>query len=148
MSRDPGLRSRLLIGAIAGLAGAVAITVAARSMQRRQKRAGKPATGEGDEDPPAETRLVYGAACGSLLAAANVRAGQMSGAVAGAAIWLGSIADWLPAIARSTARSSRYRNVMMVGAHLLWGVTAAHAMRALLRIREDVLAAGKDKDAP
>ena len=139
MSRDPGLRSRLLIGAIAGIAGAVAISVAARNMQRRRQGAGEPRATERGEttDDKSAGRLVYGAACGSLLAAANVRAGQMTGALAGAGIWLGSMIGWVPAIARSAKLTPRYRNVAMIGFHLLWGVTTAHAMRALLQMRDE-----------
>lgn len=165
MSRDPKLRNRLLIGAIAGVVGTLAMTAAMRRLHRR--------LAAGDALPPREIvdsasdkvgalpsneavtaaatagHFAYGAACGSLLGAANVRVGPVAGALAGVGVWVAGYLGLIrgTGILDPAALHPRRRNAAMIGVHLIWGAATALAMRELLRARDDILAAGADKDS-
>lgn len=168
MASDPRLRSRLLIGAIAGFAGTLAMTAAMRRLHRRLPdkqryplppreivesaavRAGLPLSDKDALDAATAGHFLYGAATGSLIAAANPRIGPVTGAVAGVGVWMASYLFWLPGmgILKPATLHPRRRNALMLGAHLVWGAATAVAMRELLAAREAMLAAGEDKDAP
>lgn len=166
MSRDPKLRGRLLIGAIAGIAGTLAMTVAMNKLHRRLPRreryplppreivdsasgqAGDPLPDEAAIDTATAGHFAFGAACGSLLGAANVRVGPLAGAMAGVGMWVVSHLGWVPGIGilKPATLHPKRRNAAMIGVHLVWGAATALAMRELLLAREDILAAGEDKD--
>lgn len=165
--QDLKIGSRLLIGAIAGVAGTLAMTAAMRRMHQRLPRKerypltpreiidssaaklGVAAEGDAAKDVTTAAHFAYGAASGALLGAANVAMGPVSGAAGGLGIWLGSYMGWIPAariLKPATGHPAR-RNLLMLAAHVVWGVTTARAMRELAEARGTILADGKDKDA-
>lgn len=164
---DLKIGSRLLIGAIAGFAGTLAMTAAMRRMheklparQRYQltpreivdSSAAKldvPLEGEAAKDVTTAAHFAYGAASGALLGAASVTMGPVSGATGGLAIWLGSYMGWIPAarILKPATQHPRRRNLLMLAAHVVWGAATAAAMRELAAARQTILDEGPDKDA-
>jgi hypothetical protein len=166
--RDPKLRSRLLMGAIAGFAGTLAMTSAMSRLHRRlpakerypltpreivdstAKQAEVALTDEGAIDVATAAHFTYGAAAGSLIAAANPRIGPVTGAVAGVGVWMASYLGWIPGagILKPATLHPRGRNALMLGVHLVWGAATSLAMRELLLARETMLASGEDEDAP
>ena len=80
----------------------------------------------------------YGALFGSLYAASSERLplhSSLKGALAGLAVWIGSYLGWLPAmgILRPATQHPWRRNLMMIVAHLVWGVTLGEITRKLVR---------------
>ena len=166
--RRLGLGSRMLIGGIAGFVGTLAMTAAMRRMHEAlpdkerypltpreivdstSEQAGAPLTDEAAKDVTTAAHFAYGAASGALLGVANVMLGPMSGGVAGIGIWLGSYMGWIPGsgILKPASDHPRRRNLLMLAAHVVWGVSTAKAMRELVEARETILAEGHDKDAP
>lgn len=162
-----GFGSRLLIGAIAGVAGTMAMTMAMRRLHERlpeQERypltpreivdstaakAEVELAGEPAEDATVAAHFAYGAACGALLAALNPRMGARSGAAAGVGIWLASYMGWIPAagILKPATEHPPRRNALMIGVHLVWGAVTAVAMRELVLARETIVEEGRDRDA-
>jgi len=72
----------------------------------------------------------YGAAVGAAYPIFASRVGgppALAGALFGLLVWGGSYLGWLPAtgILRSATREPAGRNVMMIGAHLVWGAATA-----------------------
>ncbi|HUE98742.1 MAG TPA: DUF6789 family protein [Anaerolineales bacterium] len=57
----------------------------------------------------------------------------LKGGFAGLALWVGSYLGWLPAmgILRSAIRHPWRRNLLMIIAHLIWGVTVGEVTRKL-----------------
>jgi putative membrane protein len=97
------------------------------------------------EDQMSENQLVgltifshfgYGAAFGAAYALFE---GQMpmhsslKGTLAGLALWAGSYLGWLPAlgILRSATRHPWRRNLLMIVAHIVWGLTLGEVTRKL-----------------
>lgn len=169
MSRNlPKLQSRLLIGAIAGFAGTLAMTSAMARLHRRlpakerypltpreiidstAEQANIPLSEEAALDLTTAGHFAYGAAAGSLIGAANPRIGPMTGAAAGVAVWVVSYLGWIPGVGilKPATLHPRRRNLLMIGAHLIWGGATALAMRELVLARETMLAGGDDRDAP
>lgn len=130
MSRDPGLRNRLLIGAVAGLAGALAVGMAVRRVQRRAGDDGVAGTA---------ASLACGAACGSLLAASSPRAGLRAGAAAGTALWVATHAGCAPAggVVAPAGLPPKRRNLIAFGAHLFWGAATALVARTLIAAADE-----------
>jgi len=157
------LGSRLVIGAVAGFVGTMAMTSAMRRLhQRLPAKERYPLTPrelvDSALDPPDETardltvasHFAYGAACGALMAAAGTRPGTATGAATGVAVWLGSYMGWIPALNLldpATDHPAR-RNALMISVHLVWGAATATAIRELAEARETIFAAGLDKDVP
>ncbi|WP_114954051.1 hypothetical protein [Sphingosinicella terrae] len=157
------LSSRLVVGAVAGFVGTMAMTGAMRKLHARlpgkeryplTPREIIDSAGVGEDEAARDLTLVahflYGAACGALLAAASERPGKASGAAAGAAIWVASYMGWIPAVSLlkpATDHPAR-RNALMIGAHLVWGSATATAICELVDARETIFAAGPDRDAP
>jgi uncharacterized membrane protein YagU involved in acid resistance len=78
----------------------------------------------------------YGALSGSIYALFEQRVrihSSLKGALAGLAIWIGSYLGWLPAagILRPATRHPWRRNLLMILAHLVWGVTLGEVTRKL-----------------
>jgi len=152
VSREPGLRGRLLIGAIAGVAGVLATTYAMNELHRRRRNPpakviiADPPPDEAAIDSGTAAQFAYGAACGTLLSAVNPRAGPVGGALAGAGLWVVSRLGWLPGMdmVRPAAMLRKRRNAFAIGIHLIWGAATALALRDLLLAR-DTMAAGKDE---
>ena len=156
------LGSRLLIGAIAGIAGTMAMSATMRRLHKRLPARERyplppreivdavlaPANGLAT-DLTLAAHFAYGAGCGALLAAVNPRIGPYTGAAAGGAIWLGSYMGWIPAldILKPASGHPARRNALMIASHFSWGWSTAVAIRELSKARETVFAAGADKDA-
>jgi hypothetical protein len=165
---DLKLGSRLLIGGIAGIAGTLAMTAAMRRMHAKlppreqypltpreiidsaAEQARVPLGEEAARDVTTAAHFAYGAASGALLGVTNVMLGPMSGGLAGIGVWLGSYMGWIPGtgILKPATEHPRRRNLLMLGAHIVWGVATARAMRELVEARETIIAGGPDKDAP
>jgi uncharacterized membrane protein YagU involved in acid resistance len=168
--KDERLRlgSRLVIGAIAGFVGTMAMTAAMRRMHRRLPakerypltpreiidsgagQVGMKLPNEAAKDLTTAAHFAYGAAMGALIAAMNPDPRKKTGAAAGFAVWVASYMGWLPAVGTlepATKHPAR-RNALMIVAHLVWGASTAAAIRELRLARETILADGPDKDAP
>jgi putative membrane protein len=99
----------------------------------------------GIEDQMTEDQLVgltifshfgYGALFGSIYALFEKRMpmhSSLKGGLAGLALWIGSYLGWLPAlgILRPATRHPWRRNLLMILAHLVWGVTLGEVTRKL-----------------
>jgi len=157
------LPSRLVIGAVAGFCATLAMTSAMARMHRRLPEPERypltpreivdSATGGQLEDEPAKdvtiaAHFAYGAGCGALVAAANPRIGVGSGALAGVGIWLASYMGWIPAarILKPASDHPPGRNLLMIGAHLVWGAALSASMRELSLARATMLRDGPDRD--
>ncbi|HEV2747419.1 MAG TPA: hypothetical protein VGW34_09010 [Allosphingosinicella sp.] len=165
---QPKLGSRLLIGAIAGVVGTMAMTSAMRRLHGKlppkerypltpreivdsaSRQLGAELGGEPAKDVTTAAHFAYGAATGAMLGAANVMIGPVAGGLAGVTIWLGSYMGWVPGAGLLTpaTRHPPRRNLLMIGAHIVWGVATARAMRELVEARDTIVADGPDKDAP
>lgn len=157
------LRSRLVIGAVAGIVGTMAMTSAMRRLHGRLPRderypltpreivdAAVSPPDEAARDLTTAAHFAYGAACGALLAAADPKPGKRAGAAAGATIWLASYMGWIPALnllEPATEHPAR-RNALMIAVHLVWGTATAEALRELAAARETIFAGGEDRDVP
>lgn len=167
--KNPRLASRLVIGAVAGFVGTMAMTAAMRRLHRRlpekerypltpreivdrlgEQVAGVELPSETAKDVTTVSHFLYGAAMGAMIAAVNPDPGKRGGALAGGAVWLASYMGWIPAVgtlAPATQHPAR-RNALMIGAHFVWGASTAVAIRELRVARETIFADGADKDAP
>jgi uncharacterized membrane protein YagU involved in acid resistance len=161
------LGTRLVLGGIAGFVGTMAMTAAMRRMhQRLPARERYPLTpreivdsaaakadvvlpNEAAKDVTTVAHFAYGAAMGALVSAMNPDPGKKTGAAAGMAIWLASYMGWIPAVAilEPATEHPKRRNLLMVGAHIVWGAATASALRELRLARETILEDGPDKDA-
>lgn len=162
------LGTRLLIGGIAGFVGTLAMTSAMTRGHRRlpeeerypltpreiidsaTEQMGLTLENEAAKDATLAAHFAYGAVCGALIAAASPRISETKGAAAGGGVWLASYLGWIPGVGilRPATEHPLRRNLLMIGAHLVWGATTARAMRDLTLARETIIAAGPDKDAP
>ena len=171
------LGSRLVIGAVAGIVGTMAMTAAMRRLHARlpaeerypltpRDAAGSKAAsggsgasgivGEAMGRPPdgaakditTAAHFAYGAACGALLSAANPRTGKAAGAAAGAAIWLASYMGWIPALTLlKPATEHPARRNGLMIAVHLVWGAATAAALRELSAARDIFADGADQDA-
>jgi uncharacterized membrane protein YagU involved in acid resistance len=161
------LRSRLLIGGIAGFVGTMAMTAAMRRLHRKlpakeryplppreivdssAAKAGAELPGEAAKDITTAAHFAYGAAMGAVIGVLNPNPARPVGAAAGVAVWLASYMGWLPAVGilEPAPEHPRRRNALMIASHLVWGWWTAAAMRELVEARKDVIRDGPDKDA-
>ncbi len=156
------LPARLVIGGIAGFVATMAMTAAMRRLHAKLPAKERyPLTPREIVDttlapPPAiapdltlAAHFAYGAACGALIAAAAPRVGRLGGAAAGGGIWLASYMGWVPAIGALTpaTRHPLRRNLVMLGAHFVWGWSTAEGIKELARSRATIFAQGPDTDA-
>ena len=168
--KDPQLKlgSRLLIGAIAGFAGTMAMTSAMRRMHKwlpKEERypltpreiVDSSAEAVGVDIPPEAAKdittaahFAYGAAMGAVISAMNPDVSKRTGSAAGFAVWLASYMGWIPAmgILEPATKHPARRNLLMIGVHLVWGTATASALRELRDARETILGEGRDKDVP
>ena len=162
------LSSRLVIGAIAGFAGTLAMTSAMRRLHQRlpakerypltpreivdstAEAVGTKLENETAKDLTTVAHFAYGAACGALIAAMNPDASKRTGAAAGLAIWLASYMGWIPAmnVLEPATAHPRRRNLLMIAVHGVWGAATVSAMRELRDARETIFETGPDKDVP
>ena len=166
--RTPPLANRMLIGAIAGFVGTMAMTAAMNRLHRRLPRKERyPLTpreiidstadsvqarprDDNAADITAAAHFAYGAVAGSVLGAANPRMGRAAGAMAGVAVWTISYLGWIPGVGLlkpATLHPPR-RTLLMLAVHLVWGAATAAGMRELMLARDTILAGGEDRDVP
>jgi len=167
---DPTLKhgSRLVIGAIAGVVGTMAMTAAMRRWHQKlpeeerypltprdiidsgAEQAGVELDNESAKDLTLAGHFAYGAACGAALAAMNPEIRRRTGALAGVGVWLASYMGWIPAagILKPAPEHPPRRNALMIGVHLVWGAVTAATMRELVAVRRTMIEAGPDRDAP
>lgn len=168
MTQRPPLRSRLIIGAIAGAVGTMAMTAAMRRLHAKlppeerypltpreivdsaADKIDQPLSDEAAKDATTLGHFAYGAASGALLGIANIALGPVSGAGAGLSIWLGSYMGWIPGVGllKPATEHPRRRNLLMLASHVVWGVATARAMRELADARETIMAKGEEPDRP
>jgi hypothetical protein len=161
----PDLASRLIIGALAGIAATVAMTAAMQRMYRllpsseqyplppREITQRVLPYLHGDDaikDAAIVSHAGYGAAAGALVGAVGPEVGPLRGALAGAGVWAASYFGWVPAasILLPAHRHPARRNALMIAAHLVWGAVTAVAFRELAAARAGPLVAGPLGDAP
>jgi hypothetical protein len=159
----PGLRSRLLLGALAGLAGTAAMTAAMSRLHRRlpadeqyplppreitEVVAGSQ-TNEALKDEAMAAHFAFGAGAGALVAVVRPAPTALTGAVAGVGVWAASYFGWAPAlgILKPADKHPARRNALMVGVHLIWGAVTAATLRELTVARVTMLRAGPLRDA-
>ena len=154
--------NRVLLGALAGLAATVPMTLAMKLMHEqlpreeqyplppRQVTEGRAETAGvneqlGDEERKAATwvsHFAYGTACGALYGAVSGESLDghplLAGVGFGLAVWAGSYLGWLPAagiLSPATEHPAR-RNALMIAAHVVWGAGVGVAVERLSDGRE------------
>ena len=153
--------NRLLLGALAGIAGTFAMTAAARAMHRRLPPAERyplppreiiegalpaPAKHALDEQGRQSATLAahfgYGAATGALYALLRPRGSILPGAAYGLLVWTVSYFGIMPGlrILRPADDHPLRRNWLMIVAHLVWGSTMASTLRELKLAQREVFA--------
>jgi uncharacterized membrane protein YagU involved in acid resistance len=153
--------NRLLLGALAGIAGTFAMTAAARAMHRRLPAAdrnplppreiiegGLPAVTKrsleehGRQAATLAAHFGYGAATGALYALVGPRGGILPGAAYGVLVWTVSYFGIMPGlrILRPAHEHPLRRNALMIAAHLVWGSTMALTLRELELAEREVFA--------
>ena len=162
------LGSRLVIGAIAGFVGTMAMTSAMQRLHRRlpeherypltpreivdstAQAAGVKLPEEAAKDITTAAHFAYGAAMGALISAMNPEPSKKTGAAAGVAVWLASYMGWIPAlnVLEPATEHPKRRNLLMIGVHIVWGAATASAMRELRLARETILEDGPQPDRP
>jgi hypothetical protein len=154
--------NRILLGALAGLAATVPMSLAMKLMHEQlpeheqyplPPRAVTMEIAEGAgvkeelDEPEREgltwaAHFAYGAACGAAYAPLARRGGLppvVSGAAFGVAVWAGSYLGWLPAagIIRPATEHPPRRTALMIAAHVVWGVAAGALVQSLTDKDED-----------
>ncbi|MBA2286341.1 MAG: DUF1440 domain-containing protein [Ktedonobacteraceae bacterium] len=149
-----------LKGAAAGCLATVPMTIFMLAMQRvlphwqryalppekiteelvRRVKPGKPANKKERRGLSLVFHFSYGAAMGafySLLMARIALPAILKGIVFGLVVWFGSYLGLLPVmgISQSAPRQPLRRNVLMIGAHIVWGAVTGLAADALSRPR-------------
>ena len=149
--------NRVLLGALAGLAATVPMTLAMKLMHEQLPReeqyplpprqvteglAEKAGVNRhlGEEEREAATwasHFAYGATCGALYGAVTGegtdKAPLLAGVGFGLAVWAGSYLGWLPAagiLSPATEHPAR-RNALMIAAHAVWGAGLGAAVERL-----------------
>lgn len=149
--------NRILLGALAGLAATVPMTLAMKLMHEQLPReeqyplpprqvteglAEKAGVNEqlDEEEREAATwvsHFAYGATCGALYGAVTGEGrGEhplLAGVGFGLAVWAGSYLGWLPAagiLSPATEHPAR-RNALMIAAHVVWGAGVGVAVERL-----------------
>lgn len=160
--------SQLLLGALAGIGGTIAMTIAMRQLQHALPPS------ERYPSPPREileqvlpprpqgalseahrrdltiaAHFGYGAFTGALAAFLPRAPGPLGGAVYGALVWAVSYLGWIPAarILQPATRHPYQRNAAMIAVHLVWGAVTAVAFRELVRARGELFMQGPLRDA-
>jgi len=157
----PSAIDRAVLGALAGLAGTLAMTAAMRAMHRRLPGSeryplppreiiegslpepAKAALGEhGRETATVAAHFGYGALTGAAYGAAGLPGGIGAGALYGVLVWAGSYFGLMPGlgILEPAQRHPAKRNLLMIGAHLVWGGTLALTLRELEHARREIFA--------
>lgn len=156
------IASRLILGAIAGAAGTVAMTAAMNRLHRRlpprdryplpPREITQRVTGLSDDRGLKDAAMLahhgYGAAAGAALAIGRPGMTRRFGSLAGVAVWAASYFGWIPAlhILKPALRHPPRRNTLMIAAHLVWGAATAASFRELVQARSTALRTGPSLD--
>lgn len=162
--QPPQLFSRMLLGAIAGATGTVAMTAAMNRMHAalpEEERYPLPpreitervlidGPDEAVMDAATVAHLAYGAAIGALIGGMRPGIGPGAGAAAGVGVWAASYFGWVPGfgVLEPADEHPPRRNALMIAAHLVWGGVTALALGSLIEARSTTLRAGPVLDAP
>ena len=160
---------RIVLGALAGLAGTVAMTAAMRATHRHLPAAEryplppreiiegalpepvKDEVGEqGRQTATLAAHFGYGALTGAAYGLAAPRSGVVGGAVYGVLVWAGSYFGLMPGLGvlKPAQQHPAGRNLLMIGAHLVWGGTLALTLRELEHARREIFATDVALDRP
>ena len=156
MGRVDSLSQKIIKGAIAGLVATIPMTIfmrtAWRMLPRREKYPLPPRlitrklTREAGVDSELDAdqltwltltlHFLFGAGVGSLYAAFEERVPldeNAKGSLMGLAVWSGSYLGWIPAmgILPPATEHPWRRNLLMIVAHLIWGVALGILMRIM-----------------
>lgn len=156
------LRSRLIIGALAGVVGTAVMTAAMSRAHRLLPKREQyplppreiteailaPKTDENAKDLATVVHFAFGAGGGAAIAAVNPKANAASGGGAGLALWAVSYLGWLPGLNLLTPATSHplRRNLLMMGVHLIWGAATVTVLHELKLARGTTFRAGPSKD--
>jgi hypothetical protein len=156
------LRSRLLLGALAGMPGTAAMTAALSRLHQRlppdeqyplppreiTEALIRSSSDETVKDQATLAHFAFGAAGGVLLAAIASAPSACAGAAAGAGIWTASYLGWIAAldILKPAVKHPDRRNALMIGVHLVWGPVTALTLRELTAARSTMLRKGPAQD--
>jgi uncharacterized membrane protein YagU involved in acid resistance len=153
--------NRVLLGALAGIAGTIAMTAAARALHPRlppperyplppreimEGALPAPAKRMLDEQSRQSATLAahfgYGAATGALYALLRPTGEVLPGAAYGLLVWTVSYFGIMPGlrILRPAHHHPLRRNSLMIVAHLVWGSTMARTLRELELAEQEVFA--------
>ena len=155
----------LLLGGIAGIVGTMAMTTAMRAgfkllpgadqyplppREITQRVLGRNARAGVLPAVSLAGHFAYGALAAALLAMSERRPGLLRGAIQGAAIWSTSYFGWVPGlnILRPASDHPLPRNMLMLGAHLIWGCATVTSLNELERACLTILADGPMRDVP
>jgi hypothetical protein len=145
---------KALLGVLAGIAATMAMTATMRRLHYvlpDDERYPLPPreivdrTVPADDEPSARSRTLlahfgFGGLTGALFAVSPAVRGR--GVAYGLAVWVMSYFGWIPA-ARILAPAYRHplrRNLLMIAAHIAWGLTLSQSLKELERAADDAFA--------
>lgn len=138
-------RDRLVLGALAGMAATLPMTIAMRRLHARLPAAQRyplppreitaklPLLGL---TPPTATLLhhfAYGGAAGAIFGLLPPRHARLAGPFFGVGVWVASYLGWIPlmGILRPATVHPAPRNTLMLAVHLVWGAGLTAGLREL-----------------
>ncbi|MDQ0303619.1 hypothetical protein [Ancylobacter polymorphus] len=138
-------RDRLVLGALAGMAATLPMTMAMRRLHARLPAAQRyplppreitaklPLLGL---TPPTATlvhHFAYGSAAGAIFGLLPPRHARLAGPFFGVGVWVASYLGWLPlmGVLRPATVHPAPRNTLMLAVHLVWGAGLAAGLREL-----------------
>lgn len=153
---------RLIFGALAGITATTAMTCFMRLAFDRlppehryplppkeltdiMEPTGEKSHGNND-DLTVVAHFAYGSLAGALYPlASKTRAG---GCLYGILVWCISYLGWIPAmrLLRPATQHPRERNLLMIGAHLIWGAALQLSYRELCKATSNQFSSGNSKD--
>lgn len=161
------LLDRIVLGALAGVAATLPMTIAMRHLHNRlpaDERYPLPPREISKDFPrlglrPATATLLYhfayGGAAGAVFALFSRRRGLTTGGLFGVGVWGASYLGWIPLarVLRPGTDHPARRNALMLAVHLVWGGGLAAGLRELELARAESFACGNSpspvlKDRP
>ncbi|MGK8642522.1 hypothetical protein ACRS7F_24020 [Brucella anthropi] len=154
---------RLIFGALAGITATTAMTCFMRlafdRLPRQQNYPLPPreltdvVTQKGGVSYPDKAKqtivahFIYGAVAGAVFPFGAKDCA--SGAVYGVLVWCISYLGWIPAmrLLKPATEHPHSRNLLMIGAHLIWGVTLKLGYREISKSTAKQFASGNNRDA-
>ena len=148
---------RVLLGALAGLAGTLLMTIAMEALWRRLPRRERyplppreivertlPDSIRRHSGETARWRMTmaahfgFGAGAAIMFALLTRARSPLAGAAYGVTVWAASYLGWIPAlgILRSGGQHPARRNLLMIAVHVVWGAGMAWSLRGLERVSD------------